>query len=88
MGRRRRQRTYRPSHGNKGARRVWAHVCDGGSVAVAFLDEVRTEVVAARVHRCQPTQAGAFSTRKEEGLGINIRATSKPASGNKRSTSG
>ena len=67
---------------------VWAHVCDGGSVAVAFLDEVRPEVVAARVHRCQPTQAGAFSTRKEEGLGINIRATSKPASGNKRSTSG
>ena len=62
---------------------VWAHVCDGGSVAVAFLDEVRTEVVAARVHRCQPTQAGAFSTRKEEGL-----ATSKLASGNKRSTSG
>ena len=62
---------------------VWAHVCDGGPVAVAFLDEVRPEVVAARVHRCQPTQAGAFSTRKEEGL-----AASKPASGNKRSTSG
>ena len=50
-----------------------AHVCDGGSVAVAFLDEVRAEVVAARVHRCPPMQAGAFSTRKQQARRLDLR---------------
>ena len=49
-------------------------MCDGGSVAVTFLDEVRAEVVAARVHRCPPMQqAGAFSTRKQQARRLDLR---------------